>query len=327
MKINYKDWKAFTLGGESGLFVIKKGKRLTAEKQTSGLTPYIGAIDSNNGVSNYIGQCPIHEGNTISLSYNGSVGEAFYQPVPFWATDDVNVLYLKPDYGTLDFPTAMFICTILKREKYRFSYGRKWALDSMNSTEIKLPIDSKGNPDWEWMRGFIDTLHSKPLKTRNQEHGISLKPEEWREFKVGDILDDLCKKSYSSIPDKRGSVPFVTSSSKNNGVVCLVGEDESASSCLTVSTNGECFDCFYQPSSFCVSSDVEVLGCRELNKYNALFLCTIMRLEKRKWNYGRKPKDGKVFGTTIRLPATSDGKPDWQWMEDYIKTLPYGDRL
>lgn len=30
---------------------------------------------------------------------------------------------------------------------------------------------------------------------------------------------------------------------------------------------------------------------------------------------------------TIKLPATSDGEPDWQWMENYIKSLPYGDRL
>ena len=31
--------------------------------------------------------------------------------------------------------------------------------------------------------------------------------------------------------------------------------------------------------------------------------------------------------TKIKLPATPDGKPDWQWMESYIKSLPYGDRL
>ena len=49
----------------------------------------------NDGVANYIGQAAIQDGNTISLSYNGSVGEAFYQPRPSWATDDVNVLISK----------------------------------------------------------------------------------------------------------------------------------------------------------------------------------------------------------------------------------------
>ena len=62
MNLNISEWKEYRLGD---LFEIKKGKRLTSEDQTEGTTPYIGAIDSNNGVSNYIGQAPIHEANTI----------------------------------------------------------------------------------------------------------------------------------------------------------------------------------------------------------------------------------------------------------------------
>ena len=109
------DWGEFRV---EELFVVKKGKRLTREAQTDGETPYVGAIDSNNGVSNHIGQQAKHKGGTISLSYNGSVGEAFYQPEPFWATDDVNVLY--PKLRTrLNQWTALFICTILRQEKYR----------------------------------------------------------------------------------------------------------------------------------------------------------------------------------------------------------------
>jgi hypothetical protein len=37
-----------------------------------GLIPFIGAIDKNNGVSGYVSKA-IHSGNTISVSYNGSV--------------------------------------------------------------------------------------------------------------------------------------------------------------------------------------------------------------------------------------------------------------
>lgn len=151
-------WKWFQLGGEDGLFDIRKGKRLTSEDQTDGNTPYIGAIDSNNGVSNLIGQSPIHEGNTISLSYNGSVGEAFYQPLPYWATDDVNALYLRSEYGTLCPATGLFVCSVLKHDRYRYSYGRKWTLDNMNDTKIKLPATPDGKPDWQWMESYIKSL-------------------------------------------------------------------------------------------------------------------------------------------------------------------------
>lgn len=148
-------WKDYRLGD---LFNIKKGKRLTSDDQTEGKTPYVGAIDSNNGISNYIGQTPIHEGNTITLSYNGSVGEAFYQPIPFWATDDVNVLYFRKE-NNYEFNKyiALFICTILRQEKYRYCYGRKWILESMEKTRILLP-SKNGNPDWEWMESYIKSL-------------------------------------------------------------------------------------------------------------------------------------------------------------------------
>lgn len=155
---NTDTWKWFKLGGKEGLFDIRKGKRLTSEDQIDGTTPYIGAIDSNNGVANLIGQSPIHEGNTISLSYNGSVGEAFYQPVPYWATDDVNALYLRPEQGVLTPATGLFICTVLKHEKYRYSYGRKWTLGNMEDTEIKLPSTADGKPDWQWMEDYIKSL-------------------------------------------------------------------------------------------------------------------------------------------------------------------------
>lgn len=151
ISFDFSRWSFFKL---SDLFKIKKGKRLTKIDQTVGNTPYIGAIDTNNGLSNTIGQKPIHKGNTISLSYNGSVGEAFFQPVDFWATDDVNVLYPKFKMNQY---IALFICTILRKEKIKYSYGRKWTLEQMNSTRIKLPsID--GSPNWQFMEDYIKSL-------------------------------------------------------------------------------------------------------------------------------------------------------------------------
>ena len=69
--LNTSDWKEFLL---SDIFDIRKGKRLTKENQTMGDTPFIGATAKNNGITSYIGQEYLHEGNTISLTYNGSVG-------------------------------------------------------------------------------------------------------------------------------------------------------------------------------------------------------------------------------------------------------------
>ena len=155
LTLGVENWVEFCVGD---LFEVKKGKRLTSDDQTDGDTPYIGAIDSNNGVANYIGQGAIHDGNTISLSYNGSVGEAFYQPKPFWATDDVNVLYFRKENGVaFNKYIALFICAVLRQEKYRYSYGRKWVLESMKSTIIKLP-EKSGKLDWCYMENYMKSL-------------------------------------------------------------------------------------------------------------------------------------------------------------------------
>ena len=91
------------------------------------------------------------------MNYNGSVGEAFYQPEPFCASDDVNVLYPKDDW-TLNRFLGLFLVTVIGVNKYRFSYGRKWTLEKMRETLIALPTTTGGEPDWEFMENYVKSL-------------------------------------------------------------------------------------------------------------------------------------------------------------------------
>ncbi|MBQ4394465.1 MAG: restriction endonuclease subunit S [Paludibacteraceae bacterium] len=153
MKLNTQDWKWFRY---DEIFDIQKGKRLTQADMIEGNIHYIGAIDSNNGLSAYIGNdSQLHDANTITVSYNGSIGYAFYQDKEFWATDDVNVLYPK---FALNRYIAIFLCTIIEKEQYRFCYGRKWDLEAMNNSKIKLPVTPAGTPDWQFMEDYIKSL-------------------------------------------------------------------------------------------------------------------------------------------------------------------------
>lgn len=151
--LNPEKWVNFKF---SVLFDIRKGKRLTKADMLPGTVPFIGATDSNNGLTAFIGQPAIHEAGTITVNYNGNgVAEAYYQPVPFWATDDINVLYPR---FTLSPARALFIATVIRMEKYRFSYGRKWHLERMKESTIKLPVTAEGAPDWQYMENYINTL-------------------------------------------------------------------------------------------------------------------------------------------------------------------------
>ena len=53
----------------------------------------------------------------------------------------------------------------------------------------------------------------------------------------------------------------------------------------------------------------------------------ILNLEDYRYSYGRARILNKLKKETIKLPVDSNGKPDWQFMENYIKSLPYGDRI
>lgn len=152
LKLSEKKWKLFQY---DEIFDIKKGQRIINSRVIKGETPCIRPIESNNGVDRYIDIKPNHSENTITVNYNGSVGEAFYQPKPYFALDDVNVLYPK---FKLNIFIAMFLVTLIKKEKYRFNYGRKWKSERMNESIIKLPVDEKDKPDWQFMENFIKSL-------------------------------------------------------------------------------------------------------------------------------------------------------------------------
>ena len=152
--INTKNWKDYTM---DFLFRFLKGKRLTKEDMTMGNINFLGAISENNGVREKIETNYSWQPNCITVNYNGSVGEAFYQSEPFWASDDVNVLYAK-DFWRMNKYIAMFIITVIKANKYRFGYGRKWTIEKMKETTLKLPCKNDGMPDFEYMEEYIKSL-------------------------------------------------------------------------------------------------------------------------------------------------------------------------
>lgn len=154
--LDMSNWEEFTY---QDLFDIKKGVRLTKAQMLVGNTPFIGSTDSNNGLTNKVGQPAIHNGNVITINYNGSVGESFYQPVPFWASDDVNVLYPKKEhFQRFNIYIALFMIPLFKAEQYRFNYGRKWHTDRMKISTIKLPINADKSLDLNLMENYVKTL-------------------------------------------------------------------------------------------------------------------------------------------------------------------------
>jgi type I restriction-modification system DNA methylase subunit len=119
-----------------------------------------------------------------------------------------------------------------------------------------------------------------------------------------------------------GAYPYVTTQATNNGVAGFFNYFSEEGNVLTVDSAVIGF-CAYQPYPFSASDHVEKLVPKfDINKYHALFLVTILNKEQYRYNYGRKCSQSRMRQISIKLPA-KNSQPDWEYMENYIKSLPY----
>jgi len=324
------NWSLFSF---AEIFEIKKGKRLTKVDMVDGDINYIGATDSNNGITAKISNDKyIHSANTITVSYNGSIAEAFYQSKPFWATDDVNVLYPK---FSLTPNIAIFLCTIIHKEKYRFNYGRKWDKEMMEQSKIKLPINSDTNPAWQWIDDYVkNTLVPKlPQKAKSvwnnnypkgscSDEKVKINTENWKWFELKNIFKMERGVRLTKENREKGLIPLITAGYKNEGVAEYISNEEMKryNNAITIDMFSYCF---YRDYVFCCDDNILVLSNKMLNKYSGLFIATVLDNERYKYQYGRQYRQKNFKKHKIKLPATNEGQPNWKFMEDYIKSLPY----
>ena len=157
LRPRFKGFKA------SDLFEIVKGKRLTQQQMRPGSINFIGSSSANNGVTAKIGNNHkqfLHPAGTITVSYNGSVGEAFLQDELFWASDDVNVWYPKAEYCK---KVLIYMITVIRKCGRKYSFAKKWLLDEMRNEKLLLPVTKDGRLDVDYMKRFIRAVEKKAV--------------------------------------------------------------------------------------------------------------------------------------------------------------------
>ena len=120
----------------------------------SGSTPFVTASGVNNGVAAYIdasnyniikGNCILIGGKTFTLTY---------QRNDFISNDSHNiVLYSK---SACDEHVLLYIITVLNCSlKRKYNWGDAVTKDKLLTQTISLPADTKGQPDWDYMRNYV----------------------------------------------------------------------------------------------------------------------------------------------------------------------------
>lgn len=332
MKLNVETWKEFLL---SDYFDIVAGKYHYSNEYDIGNTPYISASNENNGVAQKIDLVADFHGNCI---VTGKVGcTAFYQPNDFCATSDVNVFYPK---FRLNEKIGLFIVTVINfNENYKWGYGRQCRVGDSKEIVVKLPVTVDNTPDWDFMEQYIKSLNHKPLTTANHsgEESHTLNVELWKPFKVNELFEvkyginmelNTCIEAEDGDPD---AINFVARTESNNGVSARVkpveGKVPQPTGLITCAGGGSVLSTFLQEEPFYSGRDLYLLiPLQPMSKLAKLFCITVLKANKYRYSYGRQANITLPY-LELMLPATAKGKPDFDFMENYMRSLPYGDRI
>lgn len=158
--LNEKIWRSFFI---EEIFDILPGKRLTKSEMIEGNTPFIGASDSNNGITAFVGNNnDSADENFLSVSYNGSVCQCFYHPYRCLCSDDVKRFHLKNREGNKYI--YLFLANSIKQQKDKYNYGYKFNEARMRRQKIMLPVNDAGEPDYDFMEKYIRQIEAAQLQ-------------------------------------------------------------------------------------------------------------------------------------------------------------------
>ncbi|MFA6255735.1 MAG: restriction endonuclease subunit S [Candidatus Absconditabacterales bacterium] len=290
---------------------------------------FVSRTSQNNGIVAKVkknnNKSPLDKGQ-ITVSLGGSyVLSAFLQLEEFYTAQ--NVAVLKP-LEKLSERELFYYCMCITKNRFRYgAFGRE-----ANVTLKDLLIPSKNEiPNRVYTTKIPDYADIKdPLENKE----ISLSINDLKIFKIKNVFSISLGSPIhkSNIDDiEKGNVAYVTRTTVNNGIELFL--DVSELNCKVyngpvITVGAEGFKAFFQDSRFITGNKVNILNNRKLNKYNAMFINTILNFEiKNKFGYGRAIVKNRLENLEIKLPVDNSGNPDRKFMEDYIKSLPYSKYL
>ena len=229
----------------------------------------------------------------------------------------------------------------------------------------KIFSDEGYIPDFDFINQFMENVENGERESkgsiRDSLTTINTKGDKspdimignWKDFylhklfktRMGNGIDAVFTTNYNP------KYNYVSRDSNGNGVVGFVdeieGEDPFSAGTMSLALGGSFLgSCFIQKEAFYTAQNVGVLQEREpLSIYTKLFIATLIRNEcKIKYQaFGRELNSHFRKDFMIKLPIKMDKTnivydenkfysdegyiPDWEFMDNFIKNLPYGDRI
>ena len=363
MNLNVDSWKDFHI---SDLFEVDAGNYYYQDDYSDGDTPYCSASAENNGVSKYIDIAPDFLGNKIITGKVGCTAFYQRDPFCATSDVNVLTPKFEMSEEVGIFITTIINKNENYRWNYgrqcRVGNTKKITirLPVCRNEDDSIRIDESYKfspqgyvPDFEFMQKYIHTLHHKPIKTKIATIKSKLDCSSWKEFYIYKLFNVGMGNGIDAVitTSNNPKYNYVSRDSNGNGVVGFVdeidGETPFPAGAMSLALGGSFLgSCFIQKKPFYTAQNVAVLQeKRHISDHIKLFIAALIRNEcKIKYQaFGRELNSHYKKDFTIKLPVLHDENgividashefsdkgyiPDWEWMDNYMKSLPYSDRI
>lgn len=148
---------------------------------------------------------------------------------------------------------------------------------------------------------------------------------QWRRFKIGKLFPSIIKPQVYhtyQVKENDEGIPYVVRSKFDNGMKYRVSKENLQTNPPgVISFGAENPTFFYQEEEWCSGRDMYYIDTRMFSPKVCRFLITCLHkiTAKYPYNYGLFPELLKE--EHITLPVTIDENPDWDYMEEFMKTI------
>lgn len=298
--------------------------------------PFVSRTKTGNGVDGFCSrqEKPPENGNAITIGLDTqTIG---YQPVPFYTSQNIQVLR----HPLLTQTGGLVLAACIREQMGKFSWGGNGAtLGRLKKTRIMVPIAQAGTTgrvvDWEGIARLGEGLmaraaaHLRAVRMSEILDPASELPD--LTFEPMYVIDVPGKqrgifrahkgKRLITADRKRGSVPFIAGSRLNNSIVDFAEVPALfPGGWLTLIYNGDggTGHCKYQPMAFSASDDVTALEplAAEATEPALLMMATLLTHQcVPKFGFGYKLTLHRLGRQKILVPVVidEDGSRDVDW--------------
>lgn len=155
---------------------------------------------------------------------------------------------------------------------------------------------------------------------------LNLNDREWHEFNLSQFFDIKIGKNIdgNKVDKTSGQHPYITRKESNNGNDGFLDYDNDFLFTMTpvITIGNETAAPFVQPTPFFTGTKVNIMKPKKgISEIALFFISQCIKQQKNKFSYSYTINSTRLKRQAVLIPITDEGKPDWQFMEQYTKSL------